>query len=173
MLRSQAMLCESTGSLEMLVFQMLSAGNIGQPGAPGTVVDLAAAASVGEASGDTHDADAAADDADAAADDADAAAGDASCEVVAVVVQPLTSVTATTAAVARRRTDATSGPSGEITVASWHGHSGRASPSCLFRTERQSTTVPRRCGPRPIPGGPVCSTVGCHGGTVPERTGGP
>jgi hypothetical protein len=31
MLRSQAALCESTGSLEMSVFQMLFAGKIGQP----------------------------------------------------------------------------------------------------------------------------------------------
>ena len=38
MLRSQAALCGSTGSLEMSVFQMLSAGNIGQSGAPGTTV---------------------------------------------------------------------------------------------------------------------------------------
>jgi hypothetical protein len=43
MLFIQAALREFTGSLEMLVFQMLSAGNIGQPGAPGTVV-LASAA---------------------------------------------------------------------------------------------------------------------------------
>jgi len=38
MLRSQAALCAATGSFEMSVFQMLSAGNIGQFGAPGTVV---------------------------------------------------------------------------------------------------------------------------------------
>src|SRR5215469_10771053 len=38
MLRIQAALCRSTGSLDMSVFQILLAGNIGQPGAPGTVV---------------------------------------------------------------------------------------------------------------------------------------
>src|SRR5271165_4518820 len=38
MLASQAALCLLTGSLEMLVFQTLSAGNIGQFGAPGTEV---------------------------------------------------------------------------------------------------------------------------------------
>jgi hypothetical protein len=38
MLRIHAALCESTGSLEILVFHTLSAGNIGQFGAPGTVV---------------------------------------------------------------------------------------------------------------------------------------
>ena len=36
--RIQAALCGFTGSLEMSVFQMLLAGNIGQFGAPGTVV---------------------------------------------------------------------------------------------------------------------------------------
>jgi hypothetical protein len=38
MLRNHAALWESTGSLEMLVFHTLLAGNIGQFGAPGTVV---------------------------------------------------------------------------------------------------------------------------------------
>ena len=38
MLRSQAALCASAGSLEMSVFQTLFAGNMGQLGAPGTVV---------------------------------------------------------------------------------------------------------------------------------------
>jgi len=38
MLRSHAALWESTGSFEMLVFHTLLAGNIGQFGAPGTVV---------------------------------------------------------------------------------------------------------------------------------------
>src|SRR5579863_1893197 len=42
MLRSQAALWASTGSREMSVFQMLLAGNIGQFGAPGTVVPPAA-----------------------------------------------------------------------------------------------------------------------------------
>ena len=40
MLRIQAALFASTGSLEMLVFHTLSAGNIGQLGAPGTVVPV-------------------------------------------------------------------------------------------------------------------------------------
>ncbi|HEY6278611.1 MAG TPA: hypothetical protein VIX86_20045 [Streptosporangiaceae bacterium] len=43
MLRSQAALWESTGSLEMSVFHTLLAGNIGQFGAPGTVVPVTAA----------------------------------------------------------------------------------------------------------------------------------
>jgi hypothetical protein len=42
MLRSHAALCTATGSFDMSVFQMLLAGNIGQFGAPGTVVPLAA-----------------------------------------------------------------------------------------------------------------------------------
>ncbi len=42
MLRSQAALWAFTGSWEMSVFQMLLAGNIGQFGAPGTVVPPAA-----------------------------------------------------------------------------------------------------------------------------------
>jgi hypothetical protein len=42
MLASQAALREFTGSLEMSVFQTLLAGNIGQLGAPGTVVPVAA-----------------------------------------------------------------------------------------------------------------------------------
>src|SRR6266581_3746954 len=46
MLRSQAALCESTGSREMSVFHTLLAGNIGQPGAPGTVVPPVAGAAV-------------------------------------------------------------------------------------------------------------------------------
>src|SRR5579859_1464565 len=38
MLRSQAALCWFTGSFDMSVFQMLSEGNMGQLGAPGTLV---------------------------------------------------------------------------------------------------------------------------------------
>ena len=38
MLRIHATLCGSAGRLDMSVFQMLFAGNIGQPGAPGTAV---------------------------------------------------------------------------------------------------------------------------------------
>ncbi|HEY7323337.1 MAG TPA: hypothetical protein VH520_00820 [Streptosporangiaceae bacterium] len=53
MLAIQDALCESTGSPEMLVFQTLSAGNIGQPGAPGTVVPVGALrADEGAADGD-------------------------------------------------------------------------------------------------------------------------
>src|SRR6266516_4788337 len=44
MLFSQAALRGFTGSFEMSVFQTLSAGNIGQPGAPGTVVPAASTA---------------------------------------------------------------------------------------------------------------------------------
>jgi hypothetical protein len=58
MLFSQAALRGWTGSFEMSVFQTLSAGNIGQPGAPGTVVPawpalagLAVCASVPERAG--------------------------------------------------------------------------------------------------------------------------
>ena len=49
MLRSQAALWESTGSFEMSVFHTLFAGNIGQPGAPGTLVPGAAAGAAGAA----------------------------------------------------------------------------------------------------------------------------
>ena len=42
MLCIQAALCESTGSSETLVFHTLSAGNIGQLGAPSTVVPVTA-----------------------------------------------------------------------------------------------------------------------------------
>jgi uracil-DNA glycosylase len=44
MLASQAALCLLTGSLEMLVFHTLSAGNIGHFGAPGTMVVMTGAA---------------------------------------------------------------------------------------------------------------------------------
>ena len=44
MLASHAALCSSTGSLEMLVFHTLLAGNIGQSGAPGTTVDMTGSA---------------------------------------------------------------------------------------------------------------------------------
>ncbi len=47
MLASHAALCASTGSLEMLVFHTLFAGNIGQFGAPGTVVDMTGAVTCG------------------------------------------------------------------------------------------------------------------------------
>ena len=47
MLRSQAALRGFTGSFEMSVFQTLSAGNIGQPGAPRTVVPAPAAVVAG------------------------------------------------------------------------------------------------------------------------------
>src|SRR5215472_17352690 len=46
-LRSQAALCGSTGSLEMSVFQMLSAGNMGQFGASGTDVPGTARSAAG------------------------------------------------------------------------------------------------------------------------------
>src|ERR1700683_4725999 len=44
MLASHAALCTSTGSLEMLVFHTLLAGNMGQFGAPGTTVDMTGSA---------------------------------------------------------------------------------------------------------------------------------
>jgi hypothetical protein len=57
MLCIQAALWESTGSLEIVVFHTLSAGNIGQPGAPGTVVPVTAwAAGAAEAGGAAEDA---------------------------------------------------------------------------------------------------------------------
>src|SRR5580698_8798515 len=43
MLASHAALCSSTGSLEMLVFHTLLAGNMGQFGAPGTTVAVTGA----------------------------------------------------------------------------------------------------------------------------------
>ena len=46
MLASHAALCESTGRLEMSVFQTLSAGYTGQFGAPGTGVPAAAGTAV-------------------------------------------------------------------------------------------------------------------------------
>ena len=49
MLASQAALCSSTGSLEILVFHTLSAGNIGQFGAPGTAVAATGVAVTGAA----------------------------------------------------------------------------------------------------------------------------
>jgi hypothetical protein len=48
MLASHAALCELTGSWEILVFHTLSAGNIGQFGAPGTVVAVTGAAVVAD-----------------------------------------------------------------------------------------------------------------------------
>jgi len=51
MLRIQAALCAFTGSLEMSVFQMLLAGNIGQFGAPGTVVPDAVITKLSELTG--------------------------------------------------------------------------------------------------------------------------
>ena len=45
MLASHAALWESTGSFEMFVFQTLLLGNVGQFGAPGTVVPASKAAS--------------------------------------------------------------------------------------------------------------------------------
>jgi hypothetical protein len=49
MARSHARLCRSTGSLEMFVFHTLSAGNIAQLGAPGTVTETSGRA--GDADG--------------------------------------------------------------------------------------------------------------------------
>src|SRR5271165_2629364 len=101
MLRSQAALCESTGSLEMLVFQMLLAGNIGQFGAPGTVVVRTAAR---DADDTAREADAAAADADAGAGDAardadaDAAVRGAAAAAGAAVAQPPAAKTASTMA---------------------------------------------------------------------------
>src|SRR5215470_10993106 len=46
MLASQAALCALTGSLEMLVFHTLSAGNTGQFSAPGTAAAVVGAAVV-------------------------------------------------------------------------------------------------------------------------------
>jgi len=100
MLRSHAALWESTGSFEMLVFHTLLAGNIGQFGAPGTVVVMATRLAVEDA-GATWSAPAVAVPAEAAA--------------------PANATTAADAAAARTLT----GRSlvGFRTVASWHGHS--------------------------------------------------
>jgi uracil-DNA glycosylase len=146
MLFIQAALCESTGSLEILVFHTLSAGNIGQFGAPGTVV-----VTTGVGDGDGEGVIVAVGDADVVAEpaaDADAAAGFAAgapfepgadvwvsaataagraglgaAAGVPAVAQPVAAaVTATTAAAAPARlAPFTKCPVSEVTVASWHG----------------------------------------------------
>jgi hypothetical protein len=121
MLRSHAALWESTGSLEMLVFHTLLAGNIGQFGAPGTVVVIATRLAVEDA-GTTRSAAAEVDPAEAAdacAVDAVSVAGAGAAEQAA-----LTAASATIpAAAAAARTLTGRSLVGFRTVASWHGHS--------------------------------------------------
>jgi hypothetical protein len=134
MLCIQAALYGFTGSSEMLVFHTLSAGNIGQLGAPGTVVPVTALIAAGA------DTDGAADECDA---DGDAlgrrecaaeilgveawCAGREAAVVAAPAEQPaLAAVIAIRAAAADVRAvrlvtcDVTG-----IIVASWHGPGGR------------------------------------------------
>jgi hypothetical protein len=118
MLRSQAELCESTGSFEMFVFQTLSAGNSGQFGAPVTVVDDDDARA-GNADGETGDADDAAPAAEAIADDADEIAGDVDAVVGVAAAQP-PAVTASSAARPTPRIAPTKCRVSKATQAWWH-----------------------------------------------------
>src|SRR5262252_5894287 len=121
MLCIQAALCEFTGSSATLVFHTLSAGNIGQLGAPGTVVSVRApTADEWEADGDVVG-----DAASSAAMPGVAAAWPCfgAAAVLVVPEQPaLAAAIAMSAAVAlaRQASMVMRGASG-ITVASWHG----------------------------------------------------
>lgn len=117
----------------MFAFQTLSAGNIGHPAAPGTVVDNAAEgraevvfdageAVVGGTEGAAGDDEVLPGDGDT---DALVAAGDADA-------QPLAVIAASTTTTATRRTEAARRCSSVITVASWHAHKGRACRSWLI-----------------------------------------
>ncbi|HSR84157.1 MAG TPA: hypothetical protein VLM11_08255 [Streptosporangiaceae bacterium] len=123
MLRSHAELRESTGSLEMFVFQTLSAGNSGQFGAPGTVVDDVGALA-GIAGGETGGTDDAAPAAEAIADDADSIAGDVDAVVGVAAAQP-PAVPASSAAVATARIEPTKCPVSKATQEWWHAASRR------------------------------------------------
>jgi hypothetical protein len=143
MLRSHAALWESTGSLEMLVFHTLFAGNIGQFGAPGTVVVMtgigvtgavweAAAEGDGDAGADADvvlevAADASVvlelpgDELSVAAADPAGTAGPTSAAVLAgAVAQPAAAAVSaiTAAAIAARRVLVTKCPVSKCTVAS-------------------------------------------------------
>jgi len=115
MLRSHAALWESTGSLEMLVFHTLLAGNIGQFGAPGTVVVITVVFTDRFAAPVAGPAEAAG----SCAVDAASVAG--ACAAEQAVPAPVTATTAAAAAAARTLTVRCL--VGLRTVASWHGHS--------------------------------------------------
>jgi hypothetical protein len=135
MLCIQAALFETTGSSEMLVFHTLSAGNIGQLGAPSTVVPVTALAAGGA------DADGAADEGGADGDvlgwvecpaetlrvevlcarcEAGAALAPAEQPLLAAVIA-IKAATALAPAVRLVTCDVTG-----IIVASWHVPAGRA-----------------------------------------------
>src|SRR5215475_13250805 len=120
-----AALCEFTGSPETLVFHTLSAGNIGQLDAPGTVVP-ARAPTAGEAGADECEADCDVGEAPCSAAMPGVAAawpGLGAADVLAPPEQPaLAAAIAMSAAVAldRQARMGKRGASG-ITVASWHG----------------------------------------------------
>jgi hypothetical protein len=109
MLRSQTLLCLSMGSLEMLVFHTLSAGNSGHFGAPGTEVEVTVVADTAgdETAGDETGSGDTASGAPAAP--AVAGAGAASPVVASIVA-------ATTGAII---------PVSTRIVASWHGQTPR------------------------------------------------
>jgi len=121
MLRSHAALRESTGSLEMLVFHTLLAGNIGQFGAPGTGVVIATRLAAEDAGTTWPAVDVAipAEAAGACAVHAVSVAGARDAEQA--VPTPVTATTAAAAAAARTLTGRSL--CGFRTVASWHGHS--------------------------------------------------
>jgi hypothetical protein len=136
MLRIHAVLWESTGSFEMLVFQTLLAGNIGQFGAPGTVVLMMGG---GEPDGEGDGVVVGAGDDEAgdalwasAASAAPALAwrapalgrtglGAAAGDPLVAQPAPAAIIAATTAAAPMRRALVTKCPVSEVTVASWHG----------------------------------------------------
>jgi hypothetical protein len=135
MLCIQAALRGSTGSFEMLVFHTLSAGNIGQLGAPATVVPVTALTAGGADTDGTADEGGADGDAlgrpersaeavrvDVPCDRPEAAAATGPAEQPAVAA--LIAISAATAPV-RAACLVTSDVTG-IIVASWHGPARRS-----------------------------------------------
>ena len=158
MLRSHAALRASTGSFEMLVFHTLSAGNIGQFGAPGTVVVMATGgAGVSDGDGETDDSAGTVGDAETAsaagaalitapgvrapAPECGGLVADAGSPTVAHPAPTAMSASTATAAPARRAV-VTKCPVSQVTVASWHGRSRR-------------TRYPAEFVRRVLPGGPA------------------
>jgi hypothetical protein len=134
MLASHAALCLFTGSREMFVFQTLLAGNAGQFGAPGTVVPASRMAGP--------------DDCGAVVDPAAAVivpfvlAAPAAADPAA---HPAAHPKAATAMAVRRRTrlDAKC-PLSLVTVASWHGYSGRSGKPGIFSASGASLAAAKR-----------------------------
>jgi hypothetical protein len=121
MLAIHAALCGSTGSLEMLVFQTLSAGNRGHLAAPGTFGPAGAEA---EAGGPPAKAAAGAEARGGAGAAAWAGAGaeTAGLPARAAAVSATPQATAEVAKMARRANErAANCPVSMPTVASWHG----------------------------------------------------